>query len=321
MLQFKRKARFTAQGSGGGFVVNPGDFNEHDLKIAFTITSGLSSTQNSSDIRIWNLSEGHRNALGKELDLMTLEAGYTPAPGQNNVGIIFKGNIRDVWHTRIGPDIVSILQCGDGDAPIRNAVLSKTYESGTPFSTVIDDMAKELEKYGVTRGEMKLPGNLQSAIADRPYTIVNSVKREMDTLSRGHGFYWGIVNNTLELIPADGFVGGVTLVSPETGMLEVPTKTDTGVKVACLLNPDIRVNRRISLKSQVLDMNDMSGEFRVSETVFSGTNKDGDFRVDITAERITNGVVDQGGKVEPAYYDPNYNVAQEYATQGLRGDK
>src|SRR5690606_3380684 len=129
-----------ASGSGGSLQINMGGTATHDLKIAFTIRKGLSSTQNSAEIKIWNLSESSRNAIGKELDDIQLEAGYLPPEGGGNVGIIFKGQMRDVLHTREGNDIITTLSCGEGDKPFRNATISKTYPAGTEVQTVMEDI-------------------------------------------------------------------------------------------------------------------------------------------------------------------------------------
>jgi hypothetical protein len=79
MRQYLRKVRATFAGSGGGLVINPGPLQVHELKIGFNIQKDISGVPNSAVIEIWNLSEGHRNAVGKELDDVTLEAGYMPA--------------------------------------------------------------------------------------------------------------------------------------------------------------------------------------------------------------------------------------------------
>ena len=76
--QYIRKVRCSFN---GGFVVNPGGPAKHELKIGFNVTKGISSSANTADIEIYNLTESHRNAMGKEFDEVTLEAGYYPFTG------------------------------------------------------------------------------------------------------------------------------------------------------------------------------------------------------------------------------------------------
>lgn len=293
MKQYLRKVRLIAAGSGGSLTVNPGGVESGQIKIEFDVEKGVSSTPNSATIKIYNLKEGHRNMLGKELDDITLEAGYMPPGETGNVGIIFKGQIRDVEHKQVGLEIVSELSCGDGDKGLRKATISKTYKAGTEVKEVVDDIQKELEKQGVKRGEIKL-GDKATAFK-RPYTVCGSCKTELDTLSRGKDFNWSIQNGVLEATPGNGYIGGgVVLLSPETGLIGAPTITDNGVKAEALLNPEIRPNRRVKIESKTLEMNSQDKEYRVSTCRYSGDNYGGDFLVSITGESIKGGKVDEG---------------------------
>ena len=292
MEQFLRKVRLTARGKGGSLLINQGGFNPHDIKIAFEVGKTISSTQNYARIRIFNLTESHRNAMGKELDDITLEAGYMPPTGGDNVGIIFKGQIRDVEHRREGADIITEISCGEGDKAFRKATISKTYTAGTDVQEVVEDIYRELEKEGIDRGEWKFPEDIPKF--KRPYSVCGSCKRELDTLARGKNFYASVQNGTLEIIPGDGYVGSLILLTPETGLIGVPTITDNGVKVIALLNPAIRPNRPVRIESQTLEMNAENGEYRVSECVYSGDNREGDFIVAITGESIKAKKVDEG---------------------------
>jgi hypothetical protein len=290
VLQYLRKVRLRA----GGLLINPGGTNLHDIKIRFSISKTLSSTANEATIEVWNLAAGTRNAMGKELEDVELEAGYLPPNGGGNVGTIFKGQIRDVEHRRDGADIITKLTCGDGDRALRKAVLGKSYPKGTPVEDVLEDLYKEFEKQGVDKGEWKFPEDMPEF--KRPYAVCGTCKREADTLGRGKDFYWSIQNGTMEVIPGDGFIGNVVLLTAKSGLIDTPTITDNGVKVKALLNPEIRPNRRIRVESETLEMNGENGEYRVSECTFSGDNRDGDFTVSVTGEALSGGKVDEGIK-------------------------
>lgn len=295
MKQYLRKVRLTAEGSGGKLIVNPGGLESpHQIKIEFDIAKGVSSTQNSANIKVYNLKEAHRNMMGKELDNITLEAGYMPPGESGNVGIIFKGQIRDVEHTRDGENIVTTFKCGDGDKAFRKATISKTYKAGTEVKEVVEDIYKELEKEGVKRGEWKFPDDIGQKKFKRPYSVCGSCKSEMDTLGKGKDFFWSVQNGAMEIIPGKGYIGGVVLLTPETGLTGTPTITDNGIKVSALLNPEIRPNRRVQIKAQTLEMNSKNGEYRVSECRYSGNNYDGEMIVYITGEAISDNKVDEG---------------------------
>lgn len=291
MLQYLRKVRATF---AGGFVVNPGGINLYDLMISFSIDKDLSSSANSAEITIWNLSEDHRNAVGKVFDQITLEAGYIPPQGAGNVGIIFKGAVRDVEHTRDGPNIKTTINCGDGSKALRKATISKSFPKGTPVKDVVEELYKEMEKQGVKRGEWKFPDDMPEKFK-RPYATCGLCRDELDTIGRGNRFYWSLQNETMEVVPSDGYVGGVVVISPETGMIGTPALTDNGVRVSALLNPEVRPGRRVQVKSETLRMNAADSMYRVSSVTFSGDNHKGEFKMDIVGEALGGGKkVDEG---------------------------
>lgn len=292
MRQYLRKARVTF--NNGSLIVNPGGMNLHEMKIEFNVSKGLESSQNTASISIWNLKEAHRNAVGKELDDVVLEAGYLPPEGGGNVGIIFSGQMRDVEHKRDGPDIITTISCGDGDKAFRRATISKTFPAGTKVETVVEEIFKQMEAEGLKRGEWKFPDDMPPF--KRPYSMCGSCAREMDRLGRSRGFYWSSQNGVVEVVPGDGTIGGVVLISPQSGMVDTPTITDNGVKVSALLNPEIRPGRRVRIESDVLEMNAEGGVYRVSQCTFRGSNRDGDFIVEIHGEAVKGGKVDEGRK-------------------------
>lgn len=292
MDKYLRKVRATFN---GGFTVNPGGINQHDLRIGFSVTKSISSSENTASITLYNLSESTRNSMGKEFDEVTLEAGYMPPNGGSNVGIIFKGTIQDVEHRREGDDIVTTIECGDGDKAIRKAFTNKSYPKGTKVEDVVNDAYKELEKQGVTKGEWKFPDDMEPTFK-RPYATCGSCKTELDTLGRGKGFYWNIQNGAMEIIPGDGFIGMVTLISPKTGLIDTPTITDNGCKFKTMMDPEIRPNRRVKIESSVIQMNADGGIYRVSQATYSGDNGTGDFFVSGIGEAVKGGKVDEGKK-------------------------
>ena len=75
MRQWLRKTRVTFV---GGFTVNPGNSTLDQLRVEFNVSKGISGSPNEFELKIYNLSEGHRNSLGRELDKVILEAGYIP---------------------------------------------------------------------------------------------------------------------------------------------------------------------------------------------------------------------------------------------------
>lgn len=277
---------------GSGVSINTDGDGSRDLMVEFDVLKGQSSVPNEATIKIYNLSESQRNSLGKELDDITLVGGYLNA----NQGIIFKGNIRDIEHTREGPDIISTLKAGDGDKVVRNSTIAKSYEKNTKPSKVIQDILDAMGKEGASQGQMKLPDNMPDF--KRPYAAIGSCKRELDLLGRSFGFYWSIQNGSTEIVAGDSNLGGSITIDAYSGMINVPTITDDGVKVAVMLNPAIAPNLQLTIKSQVLEMNSAGGEYTITGCRYYGNNRTGVMAVHIEGKSMQGGKASEGKKNE-----------------------
>jgi hypothetical protein len=279
----------------GGFVVNPGGLQGHQMKVAFSVAKDLSSTANDGFVEIWNLNEGHRNAVGRELKDVELEVGYMPPEGGSNVGLIAVAQIRDVVHRIEKPDIITRIEFGEGDKAFRRATISKTWPANTRVETILEDIAAELEAQGIRRGEWVLPEGLQDEIRARPVSVHGDARREIDILGRSHRFYFNVQNGVHEIIPADGFIDGTVVLESGSGLIDVPSITDNGCTFSCMMLPDLRPGRKVQINSKTLQMNAAGSQYRVSQATYTGDNKSGDFRIDGTGEAIqSDGKVDEG---------------------------
>lgn len=279
--QWGRVVEVTVSGKAGTLTVR-------DLKIDFSVSKGIGSKQNTATIAVWNLTKSHRKQLGEEFDKVELKVGYR-AGGE--LSTIFKGNIRDVTHTKETADVKSEMECGDGDESINKGAVSKTFPAGTKPKAIVDHIIGEMP--GATKGEMKGIDDLPAY--KRPVTIYGWGFRELDKLGREHGFYWSIQNGEVEAVKNDKSLSGTTVISKETGMVGIPEITDKGVKVKALLNPNVAPGRVIDVRSDFLDeesgrdkrkSDEGGGLFRVSEVTFSGTTRGEEFYVEAEGSRV-----------------------------------
>lgn len=275
-----------------GTILNPGDDTNHQIKVSFSVSRGLSGKANTASMSIWNLGLGLRQAIGKELDTFTLQAGYLPPTGGGNVGIIAKCNIRDVKHERDGTDIRTDVNGGDGDKALRKAVLAKTWPAGTKGETVLRDLHKKFAEHDIAQGEWK--GLERLPEFKRPHTVCGTCARELDHLGRSGKSYWSIQNHVLEVVPGDGTIGQTIYITPESGLIGSPCVTDNGVKFKVMLNPELAPGRPVYVSSPMIEAQKGSGLYRLGTVEFSGDNRDGDFIADCQAEEISGGKVNEG---------------------------
>lgn len=289
MRQYLRKIRLTFAGAGG-FVVNPSpNVEKHELRVSVDVSRSITSKPNEFTVRIWNLTEAHRNALGRELDTVRVDAGYAPVSGVSNVSTIAFGNIRDYETRFIDGDVITNVVCADGDAAHQRAAVAVTHPGGTTVPDIVESIHERMEVHGVSRGEWEFPPDVRTVL--RPYTMCGSCVRELDLLGRGNDFHWSIQNGVMEIIPTTSFLPGRTLISKDTGMIGAPTRTDNGAKIRCLLNPAIRPNRTVQVRSRAISTGGVDSVFRVSAVDFKGDNTQGDFVTDIHGEAVGLGGV------------------------------
>lgn len=264
-------------------VLNGGALVIRDLKVSFNVSKSLSAENNSASFQIWNLTAANRSRFKQEFREVEFYAGYTPPQGGSNVGLIFKGFLRDVEHNDDETEIITSIECGDGDKGTRKGTVAKTHPTGTKPKTIIDDVVNEMPE--ITPGEMKGLDDLPASL--RPVVTMGGGVRELDKLARSGKFYWTINNGQLETMGEKDTIGATTIISQQTGMLGVPSVTDKGVNVEVLLEPQIAPGRQIDIRSETVEMNDAGGLLRAHNVTFSGDNRNGDFKVAIEAVRIS----------------------------------
>lgn len=292
---FGRIIRVTVSGKAGSATFIGDQSPEAGLQISFTTTHTLGSKPNSGTVTITNLTPARRNMLGEEYDSLTLEVGYKDSGPQ----VLLKGDIRDVAHAKTSPDITTTIEVGDGDQAFEKGKASKTFPAGTKPKEIVEYLRKQMP--GLAKGEIK--GLDELPATKRPTTVYGHAYRELDTLGRQHGFYWSIQNGKFQALKSDEHLGGNILITPESGMLGVPTPTDKGVKVTTLIIPGLAPGKRIDVRSDFIDTgagqsrekrstDAGGGLFRIATIAYAGSSREDDFTAEIEANRV------QGDKVK-----------------------
>lgn len=255
-----------------------------NLRVAFRAHKTLSGTPNGCELSIWNLSRGRRLAIREEFDRVRIEAGHVAA---GNRGVIFDGFLRDVTHSRNGPDIITVIEAGDGDRAYRQGTIATRLDAGSTPADQIDALLAAMPDVdrGVIEGLDDLPAS------PRPVTLYGSVVDEMNKIGRTHQLYWSVQDGALEVIRADRAIEDVLVLGETTGLLGVPEETDNGVRCVALLNPQIRIGRVIEIRSRLLGLEQDAARYRVSAVEFVGDTRASEYFAYVHGERIDGGRV------------------------------
>lgn len=255
-------------------------FSADNVRIDFEIMKSTDVSSNSAKVQVYNLSIISRNQIQELNDLVTIKAGYAQDVGAK---LIFTGEMLRVTHENQPPDIVTIIEAGDGISQMREARDSISFAEGTGAKNVLDDLSNKLG----------LPiRNLPSEIKGQylhGFSHVGSVRDALDRVTKRENLEWSVQNGELLVLPKRKPLDGeAVLIAPERGMLNLPERLrdlnfnlvdeqkKPGFKVRSLLNPNIEAGSKVRLQTSIA-----SGEFRVEVVRHVGSNFANDFYTEI----------------------------------------
>lgn len=258
---FKRKVEVEIKGQNSTKKIS-------GLKISFSVSKNNEATPNDAEIKIYNLSDETRKSLDGENISIELKAGYEGLNGDGgNIETIFIGNVKKVTQEIQKPDIITSITAGDGEKKYRNKRHTKGYPEGTKLKTVVQDITKSLD---LGKGSL-------DAIPDITYnsgvTLQGLCRDHLDNIARSNDLEWSIQDEKLQIIKRDGFTkDSVLVISPTSGLIGSPNKTKKGVEFTSLLQPQLKIGRKVEIKSRFI-----SGKFKIRKVTHEGDSREGDF--------------------------------------------
>jgi hypothetical protein len=239
-LQWKRVCQVIAGKLGGkGILAGELGDGKPGLRVQFQIVKTVQATPNTALIKIFNLNPEHEQQIHDEYDDVSLNAGYEDA-----VRLIFRGNIRHVFRYRDHADRITEIDAADGDRDYRHAVVNVTLAAGTSNQQLIDKAAGSFAS--TTKGYIGIPDTKRL----RGRVISGMTREVLHDLAQQHGANWSIQDGQLVMVSADDVLPGQAIViNASTGMLGAPEISDKGIKVKCMLNPQLKVNGKVQLNN------------------------------------------------------------------------
>lgn len=278
MSFFDRKYKLTVGKRGSdGIVIT-------DLQFVFTAVKSNSKEPNVLTGDIYNLSEESRKHFVKD-NLVTLEVAY----GNDDFGTIFIGNLVNVNTNFQAPDIVTHFDAGDAIVAFRDGKSSRSFPPGVTVDSIVRACVADM---GISVGSFD-NGTLGSAGLNRKYqkgySIVGTTKNALDTVISSNGLIYMIQEGTITIVPVgQPSQEGILLIDPTTGLIGSPElitidlanqagaekqkkpkaekatdntikkstvelKKPNGVKYKTLMNPELRLSRRVKVESRFIN--------------------------------------------------------------------
>ncbi|SEI99078.1 hypothetical protein SAMN04244579_02724 [Azotobacter beijerinckii] len=212
-----------------------------DLRIRFSIRRGDLKTPNSADIRIYNVSDATAQLIRKEFERIVLQAGYA-----GNFGVIFDGTIKQVRRGRESQtDTYLDITAADGDSAYNFAVMNTSLAAGSTPDDQLQAALKAMASRGISMGQgMTLSTNK----LPRGKVMFGMVRDYLDVLGKTQDASWSFQDGQLTFIPNTGYLPGeAVVVTSATGMIGLPEQTQNGITVRMLLNPSVKIGRRLQI--------------------------------------------------------------------------
>lgn len=250
------------------------------LRIRFDVTKSNSSKPNDGSVEIFNLNEDVRKfcEVPPEVDgkvpkdglYIEISAGYQALTRQIFAGYASGGSEYQ------SPDWISKFKLVDGKTEIRTGTFEKSYKAGTPIQTVIMDVVRKLD---LPLGYIKSP--ITNDVVQHGLALSGPIKDILDNFSLKYNFYWSIQSGTVQIMASDESLPGTAVViSPTTGLLSRPLRTEKGLEFDTLLIPHLKPGGLIRLQNNL----SYNGLVTVNSVQFSGDTSEGDFKCHIESK-------------------------------------
>lgn len=277
-MQFDRNIRAKILLTNSTYTGYSGDIDIANLRIAFSIVKTFSWSTNTANVRIFNLSADKRNRLRDFGDQLRLFAGYKY---QDNTQLIFTGNVTQLNHSFDQPEIITSLNCGDGERSLNNTLIGVSFGAKTPVRTVIQFIADKLQFPIVDFAQT------ENLVYEQGFNDADLAKNVLDRACKKMNLQWSVQNENLVIIRDNGATTKPPVdINLDTGMVGVPERyvdkrfflyravapnepPKPGWKVRLLLRPDLLPGDRIRLRSRQLGFD---GEFVIITVRHEGDN-------------------------------------------------
>jgi hypothetical protein len=235
-------------------------------KIEFDIERNLGKEPNTCSISLWNpdpVSVGVITAAGATVQLL---AGYQAIPT-----LLFSGDIpkRGVTIEQSRTDRVVTVEAGDGELPYKTARFDWHFVAGTDNNTILSAILVSMG-LGLGPGSPTLPPKVYNS----DVTFFGPAREALNEIVTDVGATWSIQDGNVVILLTDEQTTAeqAAFLTPGTGLIGSPTRTDEGINVQSLLNGLIRPGKLLSVVSRSI-----IGFFKAVKVRHSGDNWTGDF--------------------------------------------
>ena len=247
--------------------VDVAGLNIKDLRINVELERQIDNTQDKGHVSIYNLRPAHEQQIEERGKAIRVLAGYP-----QTTAILFEGQVQRVLRAREHLSQITRVDMGD-------RVRQKDLLGGVLFASFdgpvnIREIASHIIVVGLGLPVGPLDAIPETATFTDFYWPGHPAVDALDVLLKRVDCYWfeadGVIRvNKVDLSQVDA---PTIVITPETGMIGTPIKTDEGAEVRTFLNARIVLGCVIDLKSIAI-----TGRWKVVGLRHSADNWEGNF--------------------------------------------
>ena len=262
------------------------------LKVEWSIERTRSSSPDQGTITIYNLSMATRKAVHELWKASEPLLGYTV---QFSIGweglaeLVFVGNCwRMVPEQRVGEDVLTILEVGDGNKQVRDATVGQSFAKGA-INTMITYLVTSVLKMPFDPASKAL---ILDKAAELPiqnwnnYVLNGDPQDRLDELIDTLNLEWKPFQGRFIVTEKGNFATAATaapLLSAATGLMEWSQEDDGGVYLTALANPNVKPGTQVQVRDS-FGMSIGAPAHRVAKVSFHGAS-DGESVMEIVGRR------------------------------------
>lgn len=285
MLQYDRRIGLTVATPGGDGLDLSG------LRITFEVIKTDVLHPNPATITIHNLAADVVTRIRKEFTQLSISAGYS-----ENYGRIFAGNIRQIQYGRMDNSVDTFLTiaCGDGDEAYNFGIVNRSLSAGSTPQDHIDAATEAFRAHGVTAGVNTAdPGQP----LPRGKVMFGMAAEYLGQAADATGAVASIQDGRVQVTSPNTVLPDAPIsLDPSSGLIGWPEQNRIGIKFRCLINPNLKVHRRIyiarenireaqimSVYNQYLPKYSSDGLYKIILIKFVGDTRGNDWIAEVDA--------------------------------------
>lgn len=216
-----------------------------EFKLTFKAESFVSVSDTANyqiaEVALYNISDAIKTQLARNATDITIDVGY-----YDFHDVIFAGSIKNVAIVKEGTDVLTILYCS-------SSLLEATQTKPVAYTVNNENAKTVLAKLCDMAGVLyQLPDTIPYKISDIAFKgNILDVVAQICQLP-GINLVWGMHNRVLIIIDITAPIKEALVyeIGPESGLIDVPQISDTGVQLKTYINPKIHVNSLIKLNTK-----------------------------------------------------------------------